>query len=84
MRANFLIAATMGSCLALGIGVASAQQNRTNVCDRAPPEKKAMCVEFLDTHVWDEGKDRLCIEAGEKVLRTYATAGHDDEGRDSR
>ena len=67
MRANFLIAATMGSCLALGMGVASAQGTRTsNVCDRVAADKKAMCVEFLDTHVWDEGKTAYVLKPGKK------------------
>ncbi len=69
MRVNFLVAATMGSCLALGMGVASAQGTRTsNVCDRVAADKKASCVEFLDTHVWDEGKTAWVLKPG----KTYS------------
>ena len=70
MRTSFLITATMTSCLALGVGVASAQQNRTsNVCDRVAAEKKAACTEFLDTHVWDEGKTDWVLKPGVKSAK---------------
>jgi len=67
MRVNFIIAATIGTCLAMSMGVANAQQNRTsNVCDRVAAEKKASCVEFLDTHVWNEGKSDWVLKPGAK------------------
>ena len=65
MRLKFLIAATMGSCLALGMGVASAQQ-ASAACKRVAADKQAMCVEFLDAHVWDEGKTAYVLKPGKK------------------
>ncbi len=67
MRISLRIAAAMGACLSLGIGIASAQQNRTdNVCSRAPAAKQAACTEFLNTHVWDEGKTAYVLKPGAK------------------
>lgn len=67
MRTSFLAIAAMTGCLALGISVANAQESRTsNVCDRVAADKKASCVEFLDTHVWDEGKTAWVLKPGKK------------------
>ncbi len=49
-----LIVAAVGVCLSFSV---SAQQNAAeNVCARAPADKKAQCMKFMETCRWDEGK----------------------------
>jgi hypothetical protein len=53
MRISYL-AAAIGACFAVS---ANAQQNLAeNICARAPAEKKAACIKFVETCRWDEGK----------------------------
>ena len=55
MRLSLSIAAAVaGACLTFNV---SAQQNQAeNICARAPAEKKADCMKFVETCRWDEGK----------------------------
>lgn len=55
MKRVKLIIAT--ACLAVVPVVGSAQQSAAeNFCSRAPAEKKAECMKFVETCRWDEGK----------------------------
>lgn len=49
-----IAAAAAGACLTFGV---NAQQNMAeNLCARAPADKKAACIKFVETCRWDEGK----------------------------
>jgi hypothetical protein len=49
-----IAAAAAGACLTFSV---NAQQNLAeNICARAPAEKKAACIKFVETCRWDEGK----------------------------
>jgi hypothetical protein len=53
MRISYL-AAVIGACFAVNV---NAQQNLAeNICARAPADKKAACIKFVETCRWDEGK----------------------------
>jgi hypothetical protein len=47
----------VAACLALSPVLVQAQQNLAeNICQRAPAERKAACIDFVKTYKWDEGK----------------------------
>lgn len=64
MRNSLPLVASLGVCVALVGGTASAQTPEELACAKSRAEVRAECVQFLKTHVWDDGAGTYVLKSG--------------------
>ena len=64
MKNSLPIVASLGICFALVGGMASAQTPEELACAKTRAEVKGDCVQFLKTHVWNEGLGTYVLKPG--------------------
>ena len=64
MKNSLPIVASLGICFALVGGMASAQTPEELACAKTRAEVKGECVQFLKTHVWNEGLGTYVLKSG--------------------
>lgn len=67
MKRSLPFVATLGVCVALTGGLASAQTPEELACAKTRAEVRADCVQFLKTHRWDDGAGTYVLKSEAKV-----------------
>jgi len=67
MKINLPLVASLGVCMALVGGTASAQTPEELACAKTRAEVRADCVQFLKTHVWDDGVGNYVLKSGART-----------------
>jgi len=67
MKLCLPIVATLGVCAALVGGTVSAQTPEELACAKTRAEVRADCVQFMKTHVWNDGMGTYVLKQGAAV-----------------
>ena len=67
MKISLPLVASLGVCAALVGGTASAQTPEELACAKTRPEVQKECVQFLKTHVWNDGLGTYVLKEGAAV-----------------
>lgn len=67
MKLSLPIVALLGVCAALAGGTVSAQSPEELACAKTRAEVRGDCVQFMKTHVWNEGMGTYVLKQGATV-----------------
>jgi hypothetical protein len=67
MKISLPLVASLGVCMALVGGAASAQTPEELACAKTRAEVRNDCVQFLKTHRWDDGLNTYVLKEGAAV-----------------
>jgi len=67
MKISLPLVASLGVCVALVGGTASAQTPEELACAKTRAEVRNECVQFLKTHRWDDGAGTYVLKEGAAV-----------------
>jgi len=73
MRKSLPLIASLGMCVALVGGTAYAQTPEELACAKTRAEVRGECVQFLKTHVWNDGAGTYVLKQGVSPPEGVAT-----------
>lgn len=73
MRKSLPLVASLGMCVALVGGAAYAQTPEELACAKTRAEVRGECVQFLKTHVWNDGAGTYVLKQGANPPEGVAT-----------